>query len=391
MKSQDIKDYEEGCEIAEQIASVMRDGSCKDHTTLENWILENESSIEVVEKLTSENSLEEMLHEYNRDERDKTSELFLAYISQQRKNKKRRMIIRWSASVAAAIFALSLIVYVNKDKEKVETPATIAYHIDLSRSTVEKPTLKLENGSDVDLTADSSVKALNLEVFNNKLSYKKGEVIETEIKYNTLIIPKMYSYNVELADGTIAYLNANSELKYPTYFTGDTREVYLKGEGYFEVKKGTKPFIVHVEDMKIKVYGTKFNVNANNLSSIKTVLVSGSVGVCIKNRDEIMIKPNEMLTANISDGESNVKIVDCERYTAWIDDFFRYDDDRLETVLEDFSTWYGIGFTLSNSKDRNIVVTASFHKNTSMEEIIGIIEMATNLKFEKKNGEYIVK
>lgn len=391
MKSQETKDYEEGRKIAEQITSVMRSGGTENYDTLQNWILENELSEKVITKLISEDSLEEMLQTYDRKERDSSSDRFLNYLSQKRRSRKRRIIAVWSVSIAAAILTVSFLVHPNsKNENRIEFPS-MAYHINLSKNTLNKPTLIFENGSNVDLTAEKAVKEHNLIISENTLSYANKKNIGKEVTYNTLIIPKMYTYNVVLSDGTIVYLNANSELKYPTAFYGDTRKVFLKGEGYFDVKKGEKPFIVQVDDLSVRVYGTKFNINTNNPSSVKTVLLSGSVGLSFKNQKEILIEPNQMMTLDLVKNENQINSVNCERYVAWVGGFFRYDDDKLETVLSEFSAWYGIKFTLSDKKQKDIIVTASFLKTTPLDEIIGVIKLVTNLKFIKTDDGYIIR
>ena len=81
-------------------------------------------------------------------------------------------------------------------------------------------------------------------------------------------------------------MNAGSVLKYPKEFKGDTREVYLTGEAFFDVVKNpARPFIIHTSSIDVKVLGTKFNVKAYpNDKTVETSLVQGSVEVFVKNR-----------------------------------------------------------------------------------------------------------
>lgn len=79
---------------------------------------------------------------------------------------------------------------------------------------------------------------------------------------NRLITPKGGEYTIMLVDGTKVWVNAATEIYYPVKFVGKERRVWLEGEAYFEVTKdAAKPFIVEVNGMEIKVYGTQFNVN----------------------------------------------------------------------------------------------------------------------------------
>ena len=65
---------------------------------------------------------------------------------------------------------------------------------------------------------------------------------------------------ITLEDGTKVWLDAETELRYPTNFDAQNRVVYLKGEAYFEVAKMEgKPFVVKIDQMSVNVLGTKFN------------------------------------------------------------------------------------------------------------------------------------
>ena len=75
-------------------------------------------------------------------------------------------------------------------------------------------------------------------------------------------VPAGNRTNIALPDGSSVWLSSNSKLTYPVAFTGKKREVTLDGEGYFEVAKGKKPFIVKTSKYNIEVLGTVFNVEA---------------------------------------------------------------------------------------------------------------------------------
>lgn len=80
------------------------------------------------------------------------------------------------------------------------------------------------------------------------------EKIKKETVYHTLRVPAGADYQVTLADGTKVWLNCESTLRYPVEFGDEKREVYLDGEGYFEVNKAAEwPFIVNTEQMQVKV------------------------------------------------------------------------------------------------------------------------------------------
>ena len=74
-----------------------------------------------------------------------------------------------------------------------------------------------------------------------------------------------------LPDGSQVTLNKNSLISYASRFTGTTRPVKLQGEAFFKVTpNATKPFIISINDVTVKVIGTSFNVKNRNG---KTVIV----------------------------------------------------------------------------------------------------------------------
>lgn len=102
---------------------------------------------------------------------------------------------------------------------------------------------------------------------------------------------------ITLSDGTEIRLNAGSQIRYPKHFNGQTREITLIGEAYFNVSKDPeKPFIIHTEHIDIKVLGTVFNVKAYpEDETTEAALISGSVAIHqrLRPQEEIILKPME--------------------------------------------------------------------------------------------------
>ena len=98
---------------------------------------------------------------------------------------------------------------------------------------------------------------------------------------NRLLVPQGQTYKLALADGTNVMLNAESELTFPSEFDTDRREVFLKGEAFFQVTHNEKaPFIVHTDQLDVQVLGTTFNVSGyNNENMLKVTLVEGSIQI----------------------------------------------------------------------------------------------------------------
>lgn len=65
---------------------------------------------------------------------------------------------------------------------------------------------------------------------------------------------------VELPDGSLAFLNHNSEINYNEQFS--PRSLEVQGEVFLSVVKAESPFVVKSEHGEITVLGTEFNVKS---------------------------------------------------------------------------------------------------------------------------------
>lgn len=171
-----------------------------------------------------------------------------------------------------------------------------------------------------------------------------------KVNFNQLIVPKGKSSKLLLADGTSLHINAGTKVIYPSTFSGKTREIYVDGEIYIDVKKNTEqPFIVKTPNFDIRVTGTAFNVNAyKSMKESEVVLVRGSIVVKDHNNCETEVKPNELLS--FADGAvSSKRIVDTSEYTAWTRGYFPLQGRSIKSILQRLSLYYGCNLTCDPS------------------------------------------
>lgn len=384
-KENDIKDYNDyhsGRRIASQIGDVMEYHETP-HEELDQWLNDKESSGAVVERLSSEEILTEMCNHFEQEEKHSRSK-HLTDVLKKRCSKvhKVRYLRVLSSLCAAALLVVSLLVYTFMEPQSTENHVAATLTTGTIENSYTKPTLILNNGVNIDLTKISTI----------NLSDRKDTLLRVDtVKYNRIVIPKEYNYTAVLEDGTTVHLNACSELHYPSRFTGEKREVFLSGEAFFEVTKDSKPFIINTNDISVRVYGTKFNINTHNCNNIQTVLIEGSVSVKQEgDTTETFIKPNQMLTID-KNGNKTVHEILPERYTAWMDGFIRSDEESMTNLLDNIAKWYGIEFIYSE-EIQNIEISASLKRERPLSEIIKAIVEISGVKITKINEEtYMVK
>ncbi len=318
------------------------------------------------------------LRKINIDERAKR---LLQKIEPKRniKHSHRRLVY---VITAAAVIALSMLVWRDNNMSDVSQPVIVA----ADAPVISKPTLITLSNDKHELTTENVSEAI-------ALSKKTKEVspADSEIEDITIVIPAKYTYKIDLPDGSEVILNANSSLTLPEQFTGDSRIVKLKGEAYFNIKKSDKPFIVSANNSYVKVYGTEFNVNARDSVNTKTILVSGSVGVGQTNREPVIIKPNQMAVVNAHDLSCVVTEVDVSIYIDWINGNITADLTPMIDIINEVEAWYDVEFAYSEEEIKDIKLSFTMSKNSSIESLVDVIEMASGKSINLIDGKYEVE
>ena len=195
-----------------------------------------------------------------------------------------------------------------------------------------------------------------------------------------------------LPDGSKVWLNKNSWLAYNQKFGKRTRQVTLKGEGYFEVNRDERrPFIVKMQNgLDIKVLGTTFNAcNYPSLNKAEVILRSGSVQVSDNGRNEyVILKPNQKFTWNEGSAEiSSVNAMNCCR---WFEHRLVFDNVKLKDILENLSHKYQteISLNVGNLADKHMSMTI---RDESVEDILDILTTLLPIRWRYQGAEIIIE
>lgn len=388
MKKEEEK-FLEAQEVAEDMVKIVESGGDKgEYNALLDYLENSEQAYELVKRLTTEGRASEFFNKYPQSEADAQSEKLTNRLIMLRRQKLKCRIVSVSMKLAAVVSIISFAIYgINRNEsiDKNENNAVV------TNTTIAVPTIITEDGQEIDLS--SLDKSINLKgavihkLENNKFSYTAVET--SEVSYVTMRVPSKYTSSLLLDDGTEVLLNANSELRYPTKFTDSSRVVTLKGEAYFKVKKSNRPFFVNIDDMYVKVYGTKFNINAYD-KIVKTLLVEGVVGVGSKMMNEVKLAPDDMCIYNTVDNNCKIKEVDSSEELFWMNNVFKYTDKPLMTIIKDFEAWYGVKFINEMKKDINL--SLYLKRTSSIEDVTDFIETINpSIKFIKKKGVYYIQ
>ena len=208
---------------------------------------------------------------------------------------------------------------------------------------------------------------------------------------NTIQTLTGMEYTLTLSDGTIVYLNAESEINFPVSFKGEQRIIELSGEAYFVVAKDEKhPFVVKTPDLSVKVLGTSFNLRAyGNEKNVVTTLAEGKVQVFDgqKFRD---ITPGEQVVYEKETKNMQVKQVDVSRYTAWRDGKFIFRNERLEDIMMYLARWYNVQYKFMDDKVKDIRIGAKLNRYSDMSPIIEMLKTNAEMSVCLVDGVYYI-
>lgn len=295
--------------------------------------------------------------------------------------------ITWSkyAAVILLFVSMGIFWFVNEEEQEVENVAVTK----IEHGSM-KAQLVLANGRRVDLVPETNLQleeegGTRILTLDNMVKYSGMDSLvgqSTEVKYNTLIVPRGGEFSLELADGTRVWLNTESKLRYPVAFTGEERRVEMDGEVYFEVAKNReKPFVVTVNGVDIRVLGTSFNVSAYQ-EDVVTTLVTGKVQLK-KGDEQVVLLPNQQ--AIWSDDKFKVKQVDARNYVLWKEGIFYFEDVDLETILDDMARWYNVNIFYVNPMLKKMKFSVEIKRYEDINEILRRIEQTKRVKFEIKD------
>ena len=304
--------------------------------------------------------------------------------SRMNKNSRYRVkrYLKYAAIIVAFVLAGGTWWMVKENPEEIIS-------VELSETSMLSPGtpkayILFSSGQRMDLTTtehDTMIMEKGMQVrvgSSGKISYipgDSGSILKQEIVYNTIVVPRGGEYKLELADGTLVWLNSDSELRYPVKFAGSQRDVWLS-------KNPEKPFRVVVDDMIVKVLGTSFNINAyKDRGNILTTLVSGKVDIQdMSGKSLVVMSPNQQV--DFRHGKiSSVQEVDITRFVSWIDGKFYFNDMTLENIMSQLQRWYDIEVFFVDEELKSYPFTGVIRRDFTAGQIFEIIEKTTRVKF----------
>lgn len=214
---------------------------------------------------------------------------------------------------------------------------------------------------------------------------------DTQLQQRTLSNGQTATFR--FGDGSVIKLNAGSTLRYPEKFSENKREIYLEGEGFFNINRDeSRPFIVHAGNTTTRVLGTSFNVRAySEEKNVQIAVAEGKVAVSREEKEiesedgdeAIYVEENQWVTYRSSEKLIEKGEGDIGELIAWKDRKLVFTDKSLVQISDRLERWYNIDIILADSTLKQRRMSASFEEE-SMTEVLGVIALALDLDYEKE-------
>lgn len=319
----------------------------------------------------------------------------LRQIEKKQKTKKSKLrflgLLKYVA-VALVFFAIGALLFY---RQSTTSPEFYAFSRE-DKAPVNQAQLIRSNGENVILDEDRSIikyqKSGELVVNSDTLKPTKSDT-EKGQALNQLIIPYGKTSEILLPDGTKVFLNAGSRLAYPDHFTGESREVMLLGEAYFDVKHDSKhPFVVQVNDLRIKDLGTRFNVSAYSADGqIETVLAEGKVSIK-QNNSGLLTQATELIPGQLASfdrqtNQINVKQVNVDDYILWTQGIMKFETVDLSRIVKKLERYYNIHFQFDDPMLGTLKISGKLELKEDREEVLERIARTASVNIVKKGDD----
>lgn len=349
----------------------------EEETALREWITSQESNQVFYQKVIAGKGFDHFCQQASEHNYRQKYQAFRSHIRKRKLRKWRR--IGYAAAAILLPFVLSISLYLKSEQKNTSIQST-----EIIPGTYQA-VLTLSNGQDIFLspiTEKNKLEATTATLEGNTLVYPETDTTTAPV-YHKITIPRGGEYILRLADGTRVWLNSETELEYPVVFTKKQRQVFLKGEAYFEVAPDSlHPFIVKTEQQNLRVLGTSFAIRAYaNESVVLTTLETGKVNIHSKGQ-EVILTPGEQ--SCLKGGNLTVAKVNTTLFTAWHKGIFIFQDQPLENILNTLARWYNIDIFYTNENLKDIHFTGELKRYDRIQDFLCKLEILEKVRFTIK-------
>lgn len=373
--------------IAAQVTG--KDLSPEEEGVLQEWLAEREEHREVYERVKQGDGVRELLRLQRAGYGERMARDFSCRLQKMRRRHRIGMACKWAGGVAAGVAVLCCVWLLCQPKE---APRHLAVQEEIVPGS-GKAVLTLANGAQIDVLRMEEGRdgKVLIDVKGQEVEEPDESGAADETVWHTLTVPAGGEFFYELSDSTKVWLNSASELRFPVHFAGQgTREVYLKGEAFFDVTKTNRavPFVVRLSGGDIKVYGTRFLVKNYAGEPLSAVLTRGCIGFTSSQGRDVLLSPSDRL--EVSGENMRIEQVDTTLYMSWINQMFVFEGQPLEEIMKTLSRWYDMDFTFQSEDLKHIRFSGRLNRYQDIRVLLRTYEQAAGIRFDIQGRNIVI-
>ena len=287
------------------------------------------------------------------------------------------LLIRFAAAASVIIMVAIGVLWISRERTAptVQTVADLAPGGSRAMLTLgDGSTILLDSAVIGQLAEQAGTRVMKVD--DGRLAYDSEGRKRAETIYNTITTPRAGQYELVLPDGSHVWLNAESSIRFPVFFSGSFRVVEITGEAYFEVAENREmPFRVSSGNTTVEVLGTSFNIRAYaDEGSVNTTLVEGSVQVASP-VSQATIAPGQMAVADIAGNISVEDDADISEIIAWKKGLFVFNSESIGEIMTQIARWYDVDVKFSEEPGTE-TFSGIVSRRSNVSEVLKIMEQA---------------
>ena len=198
---------------------------------------------------------------------------------------------------------------------------------------------------------------------------------------------------LQLPDSSKVWVNAGSQLKYPAAFTGKTREVYLSGEAYFDIRhEAAHPFIIHTGNVITTVLGTAFNIKEDpNTHQVTVTVKRGKVSVMAADQKPVVLLPDQQVHIDLNFEAQVTQLVNTNQLISWHGSNMQFDNSTFGDAVKQLEQHYGVPIKFGNDHLAGCRFTGTASADEALDEVLKVMCAFNHSTFsEQKDGSILI-
>jgi len=214
-----------------------------------------------------------------------------------------------------------------------------------------------------------------------------GSIHQSLIAMQETVNPYGQRSTIKLADSSVVYLGAGSKLIYPAQFTGNSREITLQGEAFFEVTKNPKkPFVIHTGNIRTWVLGTSFRVNAFAGKPSFVEVATGKVRVDQQHArgktSLAVLTPGQRL--NWDNHKAVLTRVNAEDVKEWKNGRLVFNHSTLQELTHVLERWYNVKIKFADPARERLHMTITLTATMPLKQIMEVLASTGRFTYQYK-------